>query len=401
MQKEISKSKYGTTIAQSRAANATLHIDQVEEPTAAQLERFETADSIVPALMLHWSNSGLIHTRAVASVRADPANDDAAERADLKDALDSIGEPVTIKRQSELVKKFNAAWNREARLYGCGCCGVVAFESSNDKFNRMPLKDPLMKVLILSEAEIVHHDLYGEYKDVCSVFTHPRIGSTRYHLHPELVDDNDTTLICPSCHYIMQSKKKAPPMSVKNVDFLRLSRHQGLEPLTDIERMVLQSVRVYGLRYLIRSSTTESKKFSGHCIAFVQDSASALTARFSSWNEVLDDVVKNITVVFVGKREEYETWKGKKARLFQVSSKKILAYFRALSVIFGPNICKGRQVLMWTSMALSEENLKRLDNLHDEIAKATISCESEALLEEILKVGSSVATANESDGNGD
>jgi hypothetical protein len=52
-------------------------------------------------------------------------------------------------------------------------------------------------------------------------------------------------------------------------------------------------------------------------------------------------------------------------------------------------------------MALSEENLKRLDNLHDEITKATISCESEALLEEILKVGSSVATANESDGNGD
>ena len=52
-------------------------------------------------------------------------------------------------------------------------------------------------------------------------------------------------------------------------------------------------------------------------------------------------------------------------------------------------------------MALSEENLKRLDNLHDEIAKATISCESEALLEEILKVGSSVATANESDGNGE
>jgi hypothetical protein len=100
-------------------------------------------------------------------------------------------------------------------------------------------------------------------------------------------------------------------MSVKNVDFLRLSRHQGLEPLTDIERMVLQSVRVYGLRYLIRSSTAVSKKFSGHCIAFVQDSAAALAARFASWNDVLDDVVKNISVVFVGKREDFETWKGR------------------------------------------------------------------------------------------
>ena len=127
MQKEISKSKYGTTIAQSRAANATLHIDQVEEPTAAQLERFETADSIVPALMLHWSNSGLIHTRAVSSVRADPANDDAAERADLKDALDSIGEPVTIKRQSEIVDASPAR-----RGSGCGFGRQLAHRSPHE-----------------------------------------------------------------------------------------------------------------------------------------------------------------------------------------------------------------------------------------------------------------------------
>ena len=354
--------------------------------------------------MLFWCNSGLIHTRAVASVRSNnPAIDDAAERTDLKDALDSIGEPITISRQSELVKKFNAAWDREARFYGCGCCGVVAFDSSNDKFNRVSLSDPLLQILILTEAEMLHHDLYGEFKDVCSVYTHPRIENTRFHLHPELVDDSSTQ-ICSSCHYILQTQKKAPPMSVKNVDFLRLSRHQGLEPLTDIERMVLQSVRVYGLRYLIRSSTAVSKKFSGHCIAFVQDSAAALAARFASWNDVLDDVVKNISVVFVGKREDFETWKGRRAKLFQVSATKIISYFRALSVIFGADVCQDRQVLMWSRMARDEEGLlrisDRLDNLHKEIAETTILCESEALLEQIMKVGSSVATANESDGNG-
>ena len=183
IQKEISKSKFGTSIEQSRTSNATLDIDQVEEPTAAQLERFQTADTILPALMLFWSNSGLIHTRAVASVRSNnPAIDDAAERTDLKDALDSIGEPITISRQSELVRKFNAAWDREARFYGCGCCGVVAFDSSNDKFNRVSLSDPLLQILILTEAEMIHHDLYGEFKDVCSVYTHPRIENTRFHL---------------------------------------------------------------------------------------------------------------------------------------------------------------------------------------------------------------------------
>jgi hypothetical protein len=53
-------------------------------------------------------------------------------------------------------------------------------------------------------------------------------------------------------------------------------------------------------------------------------------------------------------------------------------------VIFGTNICQEREVLMWIKMALGEEDLRRLDNLHDVIAKATIPCESEALLEEIL-----------------
>jgi len=45
----MSKSKFGTTIEQSRVPNATLHIDQVEETTVAQLERFDTTDSIIPA----------------------------------------------------------------------------------------------------------------------------------------------------------------------------------------------------------------------------------------------------------------------------------------------------------------------------------------------------------------
>jgi hypothetical protein len=51
----------------------------------------------------------------------------------------------------------------------------VAFESANEKFYRLYLNDPVLKVLILSEVEMVHHDLNGEYKDACSVFTHPRM----------------------------------------------------------------------------------------------------------------------------------------------------------------------------------------------------------------------------------
>jgi hypothetical protein len=162
---------------------------------------------------------------------------------------------------------------------------------------------------------------------------------------------------------------------------------------------------VYGLQFLIRSSTVDSRKFTGHCISFVQDSVTKLSAKFNSWKDVVDDVVKNITVVFVGKRADYETWKDKRVKTFQVSSKKILRYYQALSVIFGPDICEGRPMLSWSAMeklgvAGLEAISARLDSLHEEISEATIHCESEALLEEILKVGSSVATANESGGKG-
>jgi hypothetical protein len=396
-------------VEQSRASNATLRMNQKEEPTAAQLERFDTAtDPVVPLMML-WSNSGLHHTRAVtaissdhpaANVRADDLNE--SDHPDLVKALDSIGEPITESTMSHLIKKFTKDWNREARLYGCGCCGVAAFNTEDEPFHEFPIKK--LEYLEMEEQALQQYELYGKYKNVCSVYADVS-SQKKYHLHPELVDSSSsTTFICDNCHRVMKTTKKAPPMSVKNVDFLVLARHPGLQPLSDIERMVLQSVRVYGLQYLIRSSTVDARKFSGHCISFIQDNMATLSAHFASWGEVLDDVVKNIQVVFVGNREDYESWKGKRAKIFQVSSSKILEYYQALSVLFSAEVC-GRKESPWSKMtSLTEEGLigvfHRLESLDKEIFEKTINCESEELLDEILKVGSSVASANEADCKG-
>ena len=74
-----------------------------------------------------------------------------------------------------------------------------------------------------------------------------------YHLHPELVDkgtDGPTVLLCEHCHAETSkgADAKAPKLSIANgIDFGLLSRIPQLEPLSDVEQMLLSEVRLYHL----------------------------------------------------------------------------------------------------------------------------------------------------------
>ena len=100
-----------------------------------------------------------------------------------------------------------------------------------------------------------------------------------YHLHPELVDahtDGARALLCQHCHAEAKKsdaeKPKAPKMSIAaGIDFGLLSRLPELEPLSDVELMLLSEVRLYhvvakvcmaGAKSLLYSLVPESRV---HC----------------------------------------------------------------------------------------------------------------------------------------
>ena len=453
--------------ASVKAAISTLHRDQIDAPTPIQLHKFNTEGGVLAAEFLFWERSGLINSRASNYLNI-PAEhplrvDDgiewksineipeayAEEFPTLLDTYTSIGAPLTDQDYSDIINRIQEKhWNPSTKLFACACCGILGFHGSEMEFERHDVyhKDSILtKYLRLDEQEIINHDNFGEYKNVCSIITNPSNSSDRYFLHPELVDKSNTesninaqpipsllepmesqdelefetfqalgphttrecdysALICSKCVYYMKSKKRAPPLSVKYTDFLKLQRHPDLEPLTDIELMVLQIYRVYGLQYVISPTAKSARTFSGHCISFIQSNTDSLYDLFDSWSKVLDNVVENITVIFIGRMADYESCAKSRIKEFEVSSKKILSYYRALTVIFNSNNCNNQNSLPWSSINtsnLTEQKLidisVRIDNLHEELMNKMIVSHNEDLIAETTKIGSSYASANEFD----
>jgi hypothetical protein len=129
----------------------------------------------------------------------------------------------------------------------------------------------------------------------------------------------------------MKDHRKAPLYSVKNLDLLNRSRYPPYDnqfKCNEMERMLVNPFRTYGVNYMISPSALDYQHMTGHAVCVLQDGKKAdfFDALPKSWDEVIDSMDKYAQVIFIGPKETWwETQRNHQFGLhaFQVSKAKV------------------------------------------------------------------------------
>ena len=132
----------------------------------------------------------------------------------------------------------------------------------------------------------------------------------RYHLHPELVSEQENgkivTDICKGCHSMIL-KGKIPPFSIANgIDFGRI-RRLGLTMPNIQEKLIVSKIRKYFCVVKIQPNNGSTRNFTmnkinGHVIMFAHDAPGVVKEVFAA--EHIENVLRILCLCSKGKRDE-------------------------------------------------------------------------------------------------
>jgi hypothetical protein len=240
------------------------------------------------SLLLYYLNSGYGKFDQYKEYDANCASTEIDKPKIIRDIQ---AEKLTDKELHEKLETFFAQHSYTgANLISCGCCGIrqrERIQSPEIKYQRLYLKDPLSSILEYRDEARFELELQKQMSPVPipinATFTMQKVHpwkirsiyeSTRlyneagtdnatkdikiFHLHPELVDIDDSTgdestLVCPSCWKAINSKT-LPELSIAAGYDLGYHKRLGLEPPNLDEQMILARCRVIIATLKIKSN---------------------------------------------------------------------------------------------------------------------------------------------------
>ena len=276
------------------------------------------------ALMLFLCNSG--HCVLPALIRRLPRNDPSLLATSwsglsvdpgIEELLEAFNEQViTPELKASRLEAFKRAFDLEAPLISCGCCGERNYVNEADE--RKPveysLDDEMLHILRLNDGQVQQNTArrqLGPQFDVASVYQH---RGDMLHLHPHLVsesadDGGARVFVCSDCATKLAAKKLPPWSIAEGHDYGNVARLPGR--LSILERTILAKCVCFGMLVKLNGSLGAPGRsvLKGNVIAFPHSGpkiletlkrANATKFPFHT-NEEICDIIK---VSFVGPEGE-------------------------------------------------------------------------------------------------
>ena len=252
------------------------------------------------------------------------SDDDVIER--LNATIDEVrrATDTVVGARARVLDQYHAKRNREAPLLSCAACGIREFDVDDNGYQRFALSR--LKTFTYQfprDADLVARiERAAAHRDPVSGVSYDKIfssyscGTTRYHLHPEFVDDASPSLVAdePSALLCQTCAKGAdggnlPARCIATCDFGDL-RRVGIDGLYPLEWLAIATARTYMCVYKLsgaNAGTGVAATLRGQCITFQQVAAPGAVANMLPAR----DVHERISVMFVGPRAQLETQLGK------------------------------------------------------------------------------------------
>lgn len=370
-------------------------------PSAQELEDFERVPKA--ALLSLAVNSGQSRFAILPSLFSEIASGN--HIFDEPEAIQNMENlEVEIKREAReenlenIYQRFQQAFDKNAPLKACACCGTRTYDMGNENFYLIDLKE--LHVLRLSteqrsRIEAINHRSrrafsYSESND-----------KFMYHLHPEFITTKfenrilvESASLCGRCHKSCIDQKVIPTYSIANgIDFGDMRRVK-LPVLSLVEQCVISRgiafvviVKLPGLQMAERQPARK-----GHVIVFPQPDAPRLIAKRlqrknSSGRDVftiLDDLEQYVGVTFIGSKPQVDAFiptRSSPVQELKVSADKVFFWLRFLKDV--------NPLYRDITIDDSEEMRHELENLPAGLLNRAASIEGETsiCLEELVARG--------------
>ena len=198
-----------------------------------------------------------------------------------KEILSELLPPATLQNKQKCFVKTNGFADNHKTEYGricaCACCGMkdtMTFSTvaiaSLEKLLSVPKDDPFIN--IIEDTTTIPIDRHGELfgsisvKDVLHWHYSRELRKWLY-LHRNFIDCDkngvESCMLCPTCFKQLCHDNKVPAFSLANVNFgnsncvsvVGKQTLQGLEQLTELERMIISSGRLFHIILKLQENT--------------------------------------------------------------------------------------------------------------------------------------------------
>ena len=275
-------------------------------PTSHQLAEFERDPKI--ALLACAANSGQGRFLQTDHDFIITNND-----AKIKEIKKEIENNLKKEDIGKIYENFVSTFNKDAKLFACGSCGMRGFEMGDTKTKCYHIES-LQHLILTKDQEAEYLKLPEDYRKLCSVY---KAGDgTLFHLHPELIE-GEIVRVCQTCSdHFVRDRNRIPKLSLAaGIDFGILDRLQ-LPPPTLVEELLIAQSRMFvSLVKLVGPSAAQRQSAKkSHVITFPQPDGPTKLAelqRIKSHDREtyprVENLSEHIAVCFLGSRLQFES----------------------------------------------------------------------------------------------